>query len=367
MEGLIGRAFVAMIRGRSGRRHVAGAALDAAVAHPLFGALREPLWLALLTDCCCLASDRGLAERLYAVLLPNAHRFTFLGPFGLAVDLPYSRHLGLLADLLGRSDVAIRHLEDAEARSERAGYRAHLARIRFELARSLLTRARPGDRERAGQLVRAARALAEELGQQALAGQFPEPSEAGPMAIPQGQRPTATATFDLKREGDIWALRWGKLTLRLRDGRGVRLLAELVTSPAQELHVLQLVASGDEPRDAGDAGPVLDTDAVQQYRRRLLHLREEIEDAEERADSYRADKAREEMDFLTRELANAVGLGGRGRRVARAAERARTAVQKRLRETIRRIDTELPELGRHLDQTIFTGYFCGYFPDGRRR
>ena len=136
-------------------------------------------------------------------------------------------------------------------------------------------------------------------------------------------------------------------------------------SPGQEFHVLQLVSPGDEVGDAGDAGAVLDAEAVQSYRRRLLDLRDELEEAEARADTGHAEVAREEIDHLTQELARAVGLGGRARRTGGAAERARTAVQKRLRGAIRRIEEELPELGRHLDQTIHTGTFCGYHPEGR--
>ena len=63
---------------------------------------------------------------------------------------------------------------------------------------------------------------------------------------------------------------------------------------------------------------------------------------------------------MTHELARAVSLGGRERRTTGAAERARTTVQKRLREAIRRIEVELPELGRYLDQNIRTGMLCGY-------
>jgi non-specific serine/threonine protein kinase len=144
-------------------------------------------------------------------------------------------------------------------------------------------------------------------------------------------------------------------------------LDRLVQSAGTELHVLQLVhASRDEGEaapDGGDAGPVLDDVAVQRYRRRLLDLHEELAEAEGLADRGRVDRARDEIDALTEQLAAAVGLGGRARRSGGAAERARTTVQKRLRHAIDRIAAELPELGRHLDRTIRTGAFCGYFPD----
>ena len=58
-----------------------------------------------------------------------------------------------------------------------------------------------------------------------------------------------------------------------------------------------------------------------------------------------------------------LGLGGRPRVAASDVERARKAVSMRLREACRRIDAELPELGRHLDSAIRTGTWCSYRPD----
>jgi non-specific serine/threonine protein kinase len=101
----------------------------------------------------------------------------------------------------------------------------------------------------------------------------------------------------------------------------------------------------------------------------LLELREALDDAEARNDTGHADRARSEIEALTAELARAVGIGGRSRRASGAAERARTTVQKRLRDAIGRIEGGLPALGRHLDATIRTGMFCGYLParrSGRR-
>ena len=363
--GLIGEMLIAQLYGRAGARERAAAQLATCAADPLFESIREPLWLAMLTDACHLTSDAALADRLYTMLLPRAHRFALMGPITACVDLPYARHLGLLAETLGRIDDAVAHLEDAEARASRAKMRAHLARLWLELARALVARGGSGDRDRAASLAGRALALATELGQTGLL-----PGIAALTGDREITAPPAAGihppSFSMRREGDYWSVESEGRTVRLRDRRGLSLLSRLLDRPGQELHVLQLTSSGSEPSDAGDAGPALDDAAIQSYRRRLLELREELEEAERFADSGRAEKARAEMDFLTEELARAVGLGGRARRVGSAAERARTTVQKRLREAIRRIEAELPELGRHLDQTVRTGLFCGYFPDGRR-
>jgi tetratricopeptide (TPR) repeat protein len=364
LASYIGELMIAMLHGRSGDRRRAEAQLETLRAHPPFETIDEPSWLAPLTDACHLAGDAKLADRLYRTLLPRAQLLYHLGPLTACIDLPYARHLGLLAETLGRADDAVAHLEAALELASRAGMRGHLARLRYELARSLLARGSADDRARAATLLAEARALATELGQTVLLPRI-EAIGIDPPAPPVAE---ARATrFSLEREGDYWALEWAGRTVRLRDSRGLGLLASLVENAGQELHVLQLASPTAERTESSDAGALLDPKAVQAYRRRLLDLREELDDAEQCADLARAGKAKDEMDFLTQELARAVGLGGRERRAGDAAERARTAVQKRLREAVRKIEDELPELGRHLDQTIHTGIFCGYFPDGRRR
>jgi tetratricopeptide (TPR) repeat protein len=278
------------------------------------------------------------------------------------VDLPYARQLGLLAETLGRPDDAIAHLEDAEARTARAGLRAHLARLRYELARTLCARGARGDRQRALELLSQARALATELGQPGLLARI------AVLGVEDAQvTASAEPHLSMRRKGDHWAVTWGDRTVHLRDSRGLALLEQLVDNAGRELHVLQLVSPGEEPPDLGDAGPALDDEAVHSYRQRLLDLRDELDEAERYADTARAEKARAEIDFLEIELSRAVGLGGRTRRVGQPAERARTAVTKRLREAIRRIEEELPQLGAHLSQSIRTGAFCSYRPDGRLR
>jgi hypothetical protein len=71
------------------------------------------------------------------------------------------------------------------------------------------------------------------------------------------------------------------------------------------------------------------------------------------------------MEFLTRELARAVGLGGRGRKAASFAEQARVNATRRIKEAIRKIIANDPSLGRYLATTIKTGTFCSYVPDPR--
>ena len=358
LGGCIAEMLLAKLYARAGDRARTEAQLAAVREHPCFAPMREPMFLVLLVDAVCLLGDAALAERLYPLILPHAERFFGMGHLGTAWSTQYHRDLGLLAQTLGRKDDAIAHLEKALASCERLRLRGFLARMRWETACALQNRNAPRDRERAGVLIADARALADELGQKALVARI------DPAPVPKR---APTMAFTMTREGEIWAFAHGGRVARLKDSRGIAMLDRLVSAPGQELHVLQLASGGDDEIDRGDAGEVLDAKAVQTYRQRLLDLREELEEAESFSDRGRADRAKKEIEFLTQELARAVGLGGRERRTANAAERARTTVQKRLKDAIRRIHDELPDLGTHLEQTIRTGAFCGYFPSGRPR
>ena len=90
-----------------------------------------------------------------------------------------------------------------------------------------------------------------------------------------------------------------------------------------------------------------------EYKRRFDELRNDLEEAERFNDTSRAERDREEMDALAEQLAAAVGLGGRNRRIGSGAERARSAVTKRIKSSIKRIGETIPSLGsasRHAGQ-----------------
>ena len=238
----------------------------------------------------------------------------------------------------------------------------------------------PGDRERAAPLLDAALAQFRTLGMpgwirraEALQRQCqtasirsaePEPVAAtSPPAVP----PAGDCLFQL--EGEYWTIAFDGKVVRLKDAAGLRYLAHLLRHATVEFHALDLVAGLQQASGqragaaASDAGPVLDAEAKAAYKRRLAELRAEAEDAERANDPGRAARAREELDFLTRELAAAVGLGGRDRRAASDAERARLAVTQRVKAAIKRIGGLHPGLGRHLGASVKTGTFCVYTPD----
>jgi tetratricopeptide (TPR) repeat protein len=167
-----------------------------------------------------------------------------------------------------------------------------------------------------------------------------------------------------RREGDHWLLVFEGRTERVRDLKGIRYLAQLLAHPGREFHVLDLVAAETGQQvPVGDAGEMLDERAKSAYRRRLAEIEDDIEQARALADTEREAQADAERDFLVRELARAVGLGGRDRRASSDSERARSGVTRAVRHGIARIGEHHPPLGEHLNRAVRTGTYCAYAPD----
>ena len=183
------------------------------------------------------------------------------------------------------------------------------------------------------------------------------------------------------REGDYWTISYAGSETRLKDIKGLRYIAQLLKVPGREVHVLDLATSvegglaqstgprvnhGDLSSDGwGDAGAILDAPAKTAYKQRLLDLREDLEEAELFNDPERAARVQDEIDALVGQLAGGVGLGGRDRKAASQAEKARVNITKSVKDALKKIEEHHGQLGDHLRATIRTGAYCAYVPDPR--
>jgi hypothetical protein len=355
--------FLAALRARAGDAASAGAHLGAVNLDSPFLAVDGSV-ICLAAEAAAVTRDQQIAALLYERLMPHAERLACFGRTGMVSLGPIAGYLGRLAEILGRPDEAARHFEAAIARERAAGFLPTLARLQLAYAGLLLVRGRPGDQARARELAAEAGAVAGRLGLRLLEEGLRRLDAAGaPAPAPTPvERPRPTS-FTLVREGELWTVSAGMSVVRLRDTRGLEMLAELVANPGREMHVLALMGAGTaEAVDGGDAGTLLDQEAVADYRARLDDLDDEIAEADAWNDAARAGRAREEREALTRELARGVGLGGRERRAGGAAERARTNVQRRIRGAIRKIGESMPELAAYLERAVRTGTYCSYEP-----
>ncbi len=271
-----------------------------------------------------------------------------------------ARLAGLVALARGRHGDAIAWFARAIARDGAIGAAPFVHASRLAAAEAHLDRDRDGDRDAARELLLAAIAGFDALGMTARAARARRRLETLAVTAPP---PPTTALAALRLEGEVWALRHAGTTVRLRDAHGLRYLAHLIDRPGVEVHVAELSAlvRGDAP-DPGDAGPLLDAEAIAAYRRRVADLRERADEAALFGDAGRAERARTELDFLAGELARAVGLGGRARRAASATERLRVTVTLRIRKAIKKIAALCPPVADHLDRAVSTGTFCRYDP-----
>jgi hypothetical protein len=212
------------------------------------------------------------------------------------------------------------------------------------------------------------------------------PSEPSPhpLAISVSRRSTLSRYEEslFTRQGDYWVIRYQGNIAFLKSTRGHCCLALLLRHPGREFHVSELLdqqsahapickADGREialsrVRSLFDAGAVLDAQAKAEYKCRLDDLRRDLAEAERSNDLARAERARFEINAIAEQIASLVGFGGRDRKFGSEAERARCAVTKRIKNSIKKIGEAIPSLRSHLSSHIKTGYFCSYNPNPER-
>lgn len=181
-----------------------------------------------------------------------------------------------------------------------------------------------------------------------------------------------------RREGDLWTIASHGKEVRVRDVRGMHHLATLLREPGREFAALDLVRTAGgvtlveagpyDPelrvaRQLGDAGPVLDAQARNEYRARVTALEAELADAERCADLGRLERLNAEREALLAELESSA----RPRPASSDSERARIAVTKVIKVALERIAEAHPELGAHLQGAVRRGQVCVYDPDPRDR
>jgi predicted ATPase len=223
------------------------------------------------------------------------------------------------------------------------------------LALARLT-AKQGELATASKLLREALSIAQEIRDEETAQQIAE-------LLAQTSRVEPMQSATLRPEGGVWHITFNGTSAHVPDMKGLWHLRELVSRPREAVLALALVAGPNEdPVLVTDAGPLLDREALRQYRKRLAELDAELDDAEAKHDLARHAKRSTERDALVTELARATGLGGKPRRASSPTEKARLNVTRTIRHAITFLSTALPDLAAHLDESIATGVSCCYEP-----
>jgi len=303
-----------------------------------------PQQAALLAEPYALAGTDEERRRVRAVVVAEAPEEVSAGHVAFFYEGPRDRLLGLLDASLGELESAETRLRRALARATERGHLMWIAQISYELA-AVLRRADRDDEARpfADDCVR----IATEIGMTELAG-----TAAVVVATP----------LTIEREADVWRIARGADVFRVKDSRGMQLLARLVERPGEDIHVLALASDEAGAAPESSAGEQLDERALKAYRKRLAELEEALAAAEAAGNSSRATVAEREIAMLRTELSRAVGIGGRARQAGSATERARINVQRRLKDAIARIAEVEPRFGKLLEAAVRTGTYCCYRP-----
>ncbi|GAA2362168.1 hypothetical protein [Dactylosporangium salmoneum] len=257
-----------------------------------------------------ILGDADLAAEAYELLRPHAELPAMVS-LGIACFGSVHHALGVAAATFGRRDLAEEHLTRAVERNRALGHWPAA-----EESRRALERLAPAEPERASCV----------------------------------------------RERQHWRLEWGGRPVLVENSVGMLHLAVLLANAGTEIPAVELamgvtgLAQAAGSRTSPQA--VLDQEAMRRYRNRVAELRREIESTSDR----RRAAAERETEALLAELAGSVGIGGRSRRFADNAERARVAVGKAIRRAIAKVEESDPRLGRHLRETVHTGRQCSYRP-----
>ncbi|MGI8729053.1 MAG: ATP-binding protein [Solirubrobacteraceae bacterium] len=377
------RAAAAFAQAQTERTGEARRSFEELCAGGLADVPRDSEWLstiALLIVTGMHLKDPRRTATLGALLEPYAELAVITGRGSTCLG-PVSRFIGIAAMSAGRFDEAIAAFESALELAGRWGAAPQVAALRLELAEALT--AAKVDLERArllrSQGLQAARRLELHglVERSELAGDGLAPVRAPAALALRSPGPASAGPAAFFRRGDVWTIVRGERPVVLPNAKGLAHIARLLAAPRVEFHALDLVAGAHDRgasaaaaaasgielrRGSGDAGPVLDGQAKAAYKERVVDLQQEIEEAESFNDPERASHAREELAFLSRELAGAVGLGGRDRRSGSDAERARVNVTRAIRTALARVAEQDPALGRSLGKAIRTGTFCVYEP-----
>lgn len=190
------------------------------------------------------------------------------------------------------------------------------------------------------------------------------------------------------KQGDDWLYAYDGICRLLRDAIGPRYIAFLLKHPGRQFRITELVfaikgqyvspaveiyngMSRDELAeydlskldDLGDAGDVLDEQALAEYESELKKLGQELQRALDEGDTALVETLRRDEHLIKQQIEAGRGYGARVRKAADAVEKARKAVSKSVNATLKKIRKEHPSLGLHLSRWIHIGKSCSYEPD----
>jgi hypothetical protein len=346
-------AALAVAAAVSGDRRTAASSLAALCGSDLAALPRSSSWLVTMNgivEAAYLLEDAEVATRAYELLRPYAP-LPMMGSLCVTCFGTVHHPLGVAALTARRLDLAIDHLRAAVRHNLALAHWPAVVASRQRLAQAYALRGRPEDAVAARRELDTAASEATALGMPAAGRPLPSPAGVGAQCA---------------RAGRKWRVTLRDRSVLVEDSVGMMHLAVLIANPRREIQAADLVAGlatlAAATGDGAVAYPVLDREAIAEYRNRLKRLDAEIARLDPDDDADRAARASAERDWLVAQLASAAGFGGRTRSFPDEGERARVAAGKAIRRAMARITEADEVVGEHLRQAVHTGVRCSYWP-----
>ena len=351
---------------------------------------RDAQWLSsicLLAETCFDLRHADVAAQLLRCLAPWSDRVAVTA-MGLVCGGAVAGYAAPLAWLAGVQGEFERLSDDAIRINDEIGAIYFATRVRLE--RAIILCETEGDhREEAAKFARAGLQTVERAGLAGLQPLVERLREFDTEILAPGERsretdeavptPAVVESGVFRRNGDVWQVRWADEEVQLPHQRGFDCIRALLMRPQEDVHCRELMGSeaaathrastteslrlGEMTVADDDGLEVVDSQALDAYRARIADARAELDEAEEHNDVGRAESLRQEIEAIVEMVGASTGLGGRRRKTGSDAERARTAVRKRIKAALDRLRRDLPALHAHLAAHLQTGTICSYGPE----
>lgn len=181
------------------------------------------------------------------------------------------------------------------------------------------------------------------------------------------QTVSAEPGYVFEWDGDSWRLVFDGGCTTIKNIKGTRLLATLLSNPCRDLYCPDIRAqeSGNPILKVNEFKDVITDDAAKKaYKNKLQEWEEELADAKACNDYGRQAAAQENVDSLKEHLLRLHGYNGRTRKFSTNAERARKAVRKNIITILNGEGmSKLPKAQRHFNNCISFGTFICYAPE----
>jgi hypothetical protein len=179
--------------------------------------------------------------------------------------------------------------------------------------------------------------------------------------------------FLFRRQGARWILRFAGEPFDLEDSKGLRVIANLLSRPATEVHVLELAAVADdlpftqaeivEALRAERGLELLGRDDIKMLRHTVRKMQREIDHATANGDEAKVRTVTDEKERIEAVLSKDLNQKGESRYSSSPSSKARTNINRQIGRAIAQIEKHNKEAARFIDHSLGRGFLCIYRPD----